>query len=409
MRKIICVLAFAFLFFSRFPGLGAQENFIVAVRISGLTRTKPQVAEAALEKFIGRPAADIDLNEVRAAILDTGILEPLELEIVDAPGKNGKIIQAELRDKWSIFPVPVFFIGSSGFQAGAAFYDANAFGLNHKAAIMGMYQSEGWMVYGMYIKPPKPNPGWGAMGAFSQSDRTDQDQKEVTIRRFSQDSLDATGLLNFQLTDILRGSLRLGYAARMIRQSDDWLRRPDADAHGLRMGAELSARKSSWDGYFLSEKGASFGYTYLLGLNSPSFHSLSLDGTLQQSLVPGFRADLRTGLLYSPDAEPLFESGPSSARVQILPRHFSAQHYAGFSLGLEKHIYKFSFGVLSILGAWQGVYSYGPILESQFDQGLSASLSLYLSKLAIPALGAGVVYNITRNHFLFSFSMGMSL
>jgi outer membrane protein assembly factor BamA len=422
MKNGLRSLLFWLLLFSRYPDLSAEEdateaavpptqgNLIVATQVIGLKRTRPQVAQAALRKFIGRDAARTDLNEIRAAILDTGILEPLNVEILDAEG-GGKLIRVEVQDKWSIFPVPIFFVGSGGFQAGAAFYDANSFGLNHKTAVTGMYRSDGWMVYGMYAAPPGGNgiPGWSLSGAFSRNEREDQDQRqERTIRRFDLDSVNATGSLNFRFTDISGGSLRFGYAGRFLRETEDPLRAPDEDAQGLRMGAGLSLRKTSWDGYLLSEKSVSLGYAWFLGLGSPSFHSLSFDGTLQHSVFPGFRTDLRSGMVYEPEAGPLFESGPSSARVNILPRSFSARHYAGFSLGLEKYLYKFSFGTLSLLAAWQMAYSYGPILEGQFDQGIAASLSLYLSKLAIPALGAGVAYNVTHEKFQFYFSMGMS-
>jgi outer membrane protein assembly factor BamA len=422
MRNILCGLLFWLLLFSRPPGLSAGEdaaetaelpekgNLIVETRVEGLKRTRPQVARAALRKFIGRDAALIDLNEVRAAVLDTGVLEPLEAEILDAEG-GGKLIRVEVQDKWSIFPIPIFFAGSGEFQAGAAFYDANSFGLNHKAAVTGMYQSGGWMVYGLYAAPPggKWVPGWSLSGAFSRNEREDQDQsQEETFRRFNLDSLSAMGSLNFRFTDILSLSLQFGYIGRFLRETEEPLRAPEDDAQGLRMGAGISLRKTAWDGYLLSEKSASLGYAWFLGLDAPSFHSLSFDGTLQHSIFPGFRADLRSGLAYEPEAGALFESGPGSARVNILPRSFSARHYAGFSLGLEKYLYKFSFGTLSLLAAWQMVYSYGPILEGAFDQGIASSLSLYLSKLAIPAIGAGVAYNVTREKFQFYFSIGMS-
>jgi hypothetical protein len=422
MQNTLRNLLFGFLLFFRLPVLPAGEesaevtalpakgNLVVGTLVTGLKRTRPQVAQGALRKFIGQDAAHIDLNEVRAAILDTGILEPLDVEILDAE-EGGKLIRVEVRDKWSIFPIPIFFIGSGGFQAGAAFYDANAFGLNQKAAVTGMYGSDGWMVYGMYFAPPsgKRSLGWALSGAFSRNEREDQDQKEEsTLRRFDLDSLSALGSLSFRFTDISDLSLRFGYEGRFLRESEDPLGAPDSNAQGLRMGTELSLKKTSWDGYLLSEKSASLRYAWFLGLDSPSFHSLRLDGTLQQSILPGFRTDLRSGLVYEPEAGPLFESGPGSARVNILPRSFSARHYAGFSLGLEKYLYKFSFGTLSLLAAWQLLYSYGPILEGQFDQGPAASLSLYLSKLAIPALGAGVAYNLTHEKFQFYFSMGMS-
>ncbi|MDR1636198.1 MAG: hypothetical protein LBR93_02565 [Treponema sp.] len=421
MRNILRNLLFGLLLFSRLPGLSAGEeaagtpappaagNVIVAAEVSGLKRTRPQVAQAALRKFIGQDAARIDLNEVRAAILDTGILEPLNVEILDAEG--GRVIRAEVHDKWSIFPIPVFFVGSGEFQGGAAFFDANSFGLNHKTALTGMYRSDGWMVYGMYAAPPRGErvPGWSLSGAFSRNEREDQDQRqEETLRRFDLDSVSAMGSLSFRFTDISGASLRFGYEGRFLREIEDPLRAPEDGAQGLRMGAGFSLRKTSWDGYLLSEKSASLGYAWLLGLDSPSFQSLSFNGTLQHSIFPGFRTDLRSGLAYEPGAGVLFESGPGSARVNILPRSFSARHYAGFSLGMEKYLYKFSFGTLSLLAAWQMVYSYGPILEGQFDQGIASSLSLYLSKLAIPALGAGVAYNLTHEKFQFYFSMGMS-
>jgi hypothetical protein len=421
LKNTLRPLLLGFLLFSRLPGLSAGEaaetaspatdGLIVAVRVEGLKRTRPQVAQGALRKFIGREAALVDLNDVRAAILDTGILEPLVVEILDAEGE-GKLIRAEVQDKWSIFPIPIFFIGSGGFQAGAAFFDANSLGLNHKAALTGMYGSDGWMVYGMYAAPPGEGklPGWSLSGAFSRNEREDQDQaQEESLRRFNLDSLNAMGSLNFRLTGISDVSLRFGYAGRFLRETGDPLRVPDGDAQGLRMGAEFSLRKTGWDGYLLSEKSVSLGYTWFLGLGSPSFHSLSFNGTLQHSIFPGFRTDLRSGLVYEPDAPALFESGPGGARVNILPRSFSARHYAGFSLGLEKYLYKFSFGTLSLLAAWQTVYSYGPILKGQFDQGPAASVSLYLSKLAIPALGGGIAYNLTREKLQFYFSMGMSL
>jgi hypothetical protein len=420
MKNTLRCTLFGFLFFFRFPGLFAEEGaggtaappaegLIVAVRVEGLKRTRPQVAQAALRKFIDREAARIDLNDVRAAILDTGILEPLNVEILDAEGE-GKLIRAEVQDKWSIFPIPLFLIGSGGFQVGAAFYDANSLGLNHKVAVTGMYGSDGWMVYGMYAVPPGgEGPGWSLAGAFSRNKREDQDRsQEETLRRFDLDSVNATGSLNFRFNDISGASLHFGYAGRFLRETEDPLRAPDDDAQGLRMGAEFSLRKTDWDGYFLSEKSASLGYTWFLGLGSASYHSLGFNGTLQHSIFPGFRTDLRSGLAYEPEAPVLFESGPGSSRVNILPRSFSARHYAGFSLGLEKYLYKFSFGTLSFLAAWQMVYSYGPILEGQFDQGPAVSLSLYLSKLAIPALGTGLAYNITGEKIQFYFSMGIS-
>lgn len=406
-----------------FPGLSFAQNAtvgneaeasvgttgqITGVSVSGLKRTRPQIVDQALQKFIGRDAADLDLNEVKAALLDTGILEPLLVEIADSDA--GKIIRVELREKWSIFPVPIVFFGSGSMSIGGAFFDANALGLNHKAAIAGMYRSEGWMIMGMYnTTARKGRPGWSGSVFYSRDERRDGNQKDETLRQFNVDSFNGSAAVHFRFTEILGGSLRLGYANRMLRDRDDPILSPGSGAQLLRMGPEFSARRSSWDGVLLSEESVSLAYNYMQGLNSPSFNSLRFRLIYQKSILPGFRTDIRSGLLYEPEVPVLFESSPAESLVNILSKSFSAQHYAGLSLGLERYLYQFSFGTLSLLASVQMVYSQGSILKNQFDYGIASSVSFYMNKLAIPAVGVGVAYNIDKDYFQFSFSMGMSL
>jgi hypothetical protein len=176
----------------------------------------------------------------------------------------------------------------------------------------------------------------------------------------------------------------------------------------LKTGADISIRKSSWDGYLLSQQSASLGYDWTAGLGHDSFQSLSFRGTWEKSLLPGFRVNFRAGGIWSPDTPILQESSPSAAQVNILPSNYKAKNYAGTSLGLEKYIFKFSFGTLSALLSWQAVWSDGSILKNQFDQGIAGGISFYMSKLAIPALTVGGAYDITADYFQGSFSLGMS-
>jgi hypothetical protein len=369
------------------------------------------VAERPLRRFIGQRAASLDLNEVKAVILDTGILDPLSVEVVDAGPENGSVLVVEVREKWAIFPVPVFFAGSGGVMAGAAFYDANAFGLNDKMAVMGAYQTNGWIATMLYIHNPPENfsAGWRASVRFVQEEREDTNQKDETIRRFKTDAVTASADLLYRFTALASGSLRLSYTGHVLETGGSPFRAPAEGSRLFGMGPELSIRDSSWDGYLLSEQSAVFGYRYAQGIGTSSFHSLSFRGILERSIVPGFRIKVRSGLLWEPLVPVLSESSPGAAEVDILPRSFSARHYAGLSLGLEKYLFKISYGTLSVLASWQMVYSHGSILGNQFDYGVSGAVSFYLSKLAIPAVGAGLSYNISGEFFQFFFSMGVSM
>jgi outer membrane protein assembly factor BamA len=394
-------------------GVNAQtvlSNEITAISIVGLKRTKPHVAERYVEKFLGRDAASLDLKEVEGAVLDTGILEPLVISIDDDPEGGGRLLQIELREKWSILPFPIFFAGSGGIGGGAFFMDANAFGLNDKMILGGMYRRTGWMVMAMYINTPDRErvPGWSLRGSYAQEDRTDSDQNDKDIRRFSQESITAATGISYPLNDFFVPSLSLTYDGRLLRHSDDPLRVPGGDAHIISLSPELSLQRAVWDGYLSAQQSASLAYIYTIGIDYPSSHALSFRGVYERSLIPGFKLGLKTGVFYAPDVEALFEASPSAAQVNILPRNYTARNYAGGSFDIEKYLYKFSFGTLSLLASYQGVWSQGPILGQRFDHGVAGSLRFYLSKLAFPALGVGAAYNVEAKYFQIGLDVGMS-
>jgi hypothetical protein len=78
------------------------------------------------------------------------------------------------------------------------------------------------------------------------------------------------------------------------------------------------------------------------------------------------------------------------------------------SLGLEKYLFKVPFATISLTAAYEVVYSYGPLLEHQFDHGPVAMLQLYFNKVAFPGIGAGAAYNADKNKWQFAFNIGMS-
>ena len=400
-------------FFYALSFLGAQSESndgnerITGISISGLKRTRLSTAERPLQKFIGLPADQVEEDEVRAAILTTGVLEPLSVKA------EGQTLSVEVREKWAIFPVPVVFAGSGGILAGLAFFDANAFGLADKFSLAGLYQSSSWAVSSGYIhlSPGGHVPGWSAMGIFSRGTQHNRDQDNNDLRRFDFDAVSLNAGLNVPLlkdSDLLSASTQLSFSDISLRNTKQALNGPDGGLRLFGAGEEISIRKSSWDGYLFSQKAASLRYLCRMPLNSSPFQSIRFQGTWQKSLVPGFRINLQAGLLFDPDAPILAESPPFVAEVAILPRDFSARDYAGGSAGLEKYIVKTPIGTLSVSAAYQLVFSRGSILGTSLDHGVLGMLTFYLNRLAIPALGLGLSYNVTKNYLQGSFALGMS-
>jgi hypothetical protein len=400
---------------------GAGGSRVSGVSVIGLKRTKPHVAEQPLRKFIGMDADSVNTEDVYAAVLNMGILEPVEVFFEDAPERDapegdgsetpGKILVVVVEEKWAFFPLPIIVAGSDTNNFGLAVMDSNAFGLNDKMILMGMYSPAGsWAATAMYMATPDRDRGigWQIMAFYADRNRADTDQTKSVIRQFNTTSAGGGAGLNYSFTGFLSAGISAGVQNHMLRETAAPVAMPERGMIDIGITPSLSIRHSEWDGYFLSEQGASVNYVYHIGLDGLSFHSVSFNGSFVKSIVPGFRVDIKTGITYAPEAPVFFESSPQAARVDILPSTFSARNYAGASAGLEKHLVRFGFGTLSAALAYQALWSEGPILGHQFDHGPAGGIRFYLSRVALPAVGLGAAYNVRAEYWQGTFTVGMS-
>jgi hypothetical protein len=403
-RFVLCAL---FLF------LGAllQAQTIAAVSVRGLKRTRPHVAEYPLQKFVGQDGMLLDFNDVQAAVIGTGILEPLSIGLEPAPDQEALILVVEVREKWSFFPLPVFFMDSGGaMQGGGALMDANAFGLKDTFIVAGLYGTSGWLASALYLCTPdkKGLPGWSVMGMYARQKRKSTDQHNNELRSYEQRAIAGSFGLQYPATEYLTASMSFSLGRQSVDGGDRPRAVPDKGIFAGNINPSLTLSRSRWDGFLLSQQRLSLDYALMLSPDNAPLHTFSVRGNYEWSLVPGFKAGLRGGIHYAPHSLPVLESSASSVDITILPNSFSAQDFAGASLGFEKYLYKFSQGTLAFSASYQGVYSYGPILGDQFDHGVSASVNFYLSRIAVPALGFGFSYNVAKDEPIGVFSMGMS-
>jgi hypothetical protein len=394
-----------------FSGVLLQAQTITAVSVRGLKRTKPHVAEYPLQKFIGQDGMLLDFNDVHAAIIGTGILEPLSIGVEPAPDREGLVLVVDVREKWAFFPFPVFFMDSGGaMQGGGALMDANAFGLNDSFIVAGLYGNSGWLASVIYSYTPerKHLPGWSVMGMYGRQNQRDTDQHGAELRNYEGISIVGSLGIQYPATEYLTASASFSLSRQEVSDGDHPREVPDRDIFAGSINPSLELSRSHWDGFLLSQQRSSLGYALMLSPDYAPLHTFSVRGNYEWSIIPGFKASLSGGIRYIPHSLPVLEASASAVGITILPNSFSAQNFAGASLGFEKYLYKFSQGTLAFLASYQGVYSYGPILGDQFDHGVSASVNFYLSRIAVPALGFGVSYNVAKDEHIGVFSIGMS-
>lgn len=415
-RILFAFVLFTMLLLQIFPqseenNANQGEYIITGISILGLKRTKPHTIEMLLQKYIGCAADDVDTNDVYAIIKDTNILEPLSVEITNSETGNGKTLTVTVQEKWSIFPVPFFLINSDKWNVGGAFIDANVLGLRDMMLIAGGYGSDNWFAALMYIKTPNAAGefGYSVMGMFlnQNTENTDQTGKDV-LRRFNRTSITPNFSLSYPLTRFINSSLNFSYHYIKLNNTENPLNAPQDGIQAIGLSPRISIRTSSWDGYLLNEKNASLSYTYRFIIGDNDAQSVTLNAGFNHSFMPGFRVTAKTGVLFSTtSASPFFES-TLNPTVNIHSTKYSVLNYAAASVGLEKYLFKFSFGIISAAAAYQTAYSDGIFLRHQFDHGPVATIQMYLSKVALPGIGLGVAYNIGKNTFQYAANVGMA-
>ncbi|MDR1174992.1 MAG: hypothetical protein LBK83_05920 [Treponema sp.] len=308
--------------------------------------------------------------------------------------------------------MPIVSINSNSWIAGGALVDANIFGLKDVMMAMGMFGTGDLTTSVMYANTPDGigEFGWNVMGFFSIEENENTDQTgEQTLRRYNSMSINPIIGLSYTLSEHITPGLSLSYRYIQLQDTENPINAPENGAQGITLSPNIGIRCNTWDGYFLNEKGASLRYNYTLVIDDDDVHSVSLNAAFNHSIIPGFRFTAKGGMTFSTlSASPFFVSSPASAGVHILSGTYSANHFAGGSLGLEKYLFKLKFGTISVTAAYQAVYSHGDLLNYQFDHGAAAMAQMYFSGLALPAMGLGGAYNVDKNTWQFAFNIGMA-
>jgi hypothetical protein len=382
---------------------------ITSIEVIGLKRTKPHVAQYMLERFIGQDAAALNLDDVYAVVKDSGVLEPVAVELV--PAEQGTTLRVTVAEKWTIFPFPMGSIGSGGTSFGLFLLDTNAFGLRDMAGLGGIYGSGGgWMAMAMYNHNParRGRLGWNGAFMYSSGERQDTDRDKLIYRHYKSERLNVSLGLLYPISRRVAVFAGAGFSKITLVDIANAYNQPKNDVMFLSPSAGFTVRESDWDGFLLSRQSLALEYKFHIALEGDSYHEADASAVYEKSLGPGFRLNLHSGAVWKSGDDPLTEEGPRKSRVDILPGNFSARHYAGFSAGLEKHLFKSKLGDLSVLASWQCVFSRGPISGDEFDHGPSGGVRFYLSRVALPAMGFTVAHNMSSGITQFGFNMGMS-
>jgi hypothetical protein len=341
------------------------------------------------------------LDEVKAALVEMGLFDEIEVSIEDAAA--GPTLAVSVEEKLSIVPLPIFAYTSEGLIGGFGLIDANAFGLNDKAVAVGLYQSAGWMGVLTYTKTPSDRStfGWTAVLVGAVAETTVEDDRERALLSYDAAAVDAAFRLRRNIGETIAVEAGLGIRERAVEEGDV------AAARVVPVSIGLSARDADWDGVFLSERSAESKAGYAFGIVGDGFAWAEGRIGYERPFFPGLRAVMRAGAFAAPEAPIVLAEGPAAASVSILPSDFRAESLAGLSVGLEARVFGFRTATVSALAAYQAALADGALTGTVFAQGFALGVRLYLSKIAIPAVDLGAAWNAETGLWRGAFGVGM--
>lgn len=416
----------------------ARSPVVTGIAIEGLTRTRPSTVERILDVELPAPAADLDLESLRQRLLRSGLfVDSVHIELVPAEAVSTEaLVPAEaastkesthaanreltllvqLEERWTLIPLPIAAYGSGGWMAGAALLESNLRGTGTLLIAAAMLQGDGasideWRtalgVSGGVLQRGRLQPGLFLSAGAGEVGLVNADGGEY--RRFRRTAVSARASLDYRLSDAV--TLGTAGAVSVTEIDPDWSqseRPPQSTAYYLQ-DLSLTAERRSRVGHFEAGPLAQAQYRQGLPLDggqpfgSASVHAeygIPLYGS--HKLLLGARATLGN----APATELPELSG---AGFRTLPaRGTRAQRAAAAAVELELAVLRLRWvTVTAPLFFEGGVYTPDDSLE-RFS-GPGGGVRLYLARVAFPAVGFTVGYNLQNAKPTAGIALGMRL
>ncbi len=396
-----------------------QNLLVSSIKFIGLKKTKESYIQSKFKKYQGKTLAETDLHELETAVQLEGLFDDIHINTEQISESEAQI-SISVKEKITFIPLPFAMVSNSGFMAGGIVMDTNAFGCKDMFMVGGFFSGTSKTALASFSKAPKDHgiPGFSIGGSFSKSEPELVDLEENDLFKYK--AIAASG--TFSLSEKLGEHFMIsnGYSFKYI--STDYVTEyRDKEPESIKAGAvslSLGYSDSDWNGFFMSTNSVSVsGEAGLTNSEDSDYrHPLRFSfaiGEQHPILTPRLRMYQKISGFYGKKNHLAEFKGGSAASVNILPDSFMSERIVGGKAGLEFAVKKFSWAMFSLYADYQLVYTkVNTLLPDDDDyklmQGVNGGFLFYLSKVAFPALGFGLAYNMTQKYWQAALAMGIS-
>ncbi|MDR3200470.1 MAG: hypothetical protein LBT68_03325 [Spirochaetales bacterium] len=397
--------------YAEFPGAVIQS-----FEVHGLERTKLSVIEPYYEPYIGKPYADFSEEILVQELRKMGIFNP-EIKVFprEVPGsrETGVDIIIVLEEKWTFLPFP-FAAATSGGSAygGLGLLESNFLGYNKKIYAMGLVSNRGWQGMFGYTDPSLLGSDFGlnlnAGGSISERELVSE--RDVLWQNYETTDISFRGGLSWKAPGGITAGVTAGYLDRGVSEDFDSNFLPPDSARFAQSGLSFQYADIYYDsvlvyGFFFR---AQCEYESSLTANAGSYSQYEANLRHQIEIGDGHRLSFSASGLHSPGAPLVMEREIGGKSVKTLPDGFIADAAAAAQASFEFILSTTSWGAFTAQAAYEAAIFSLDDSSPAYSHGPGAGIRVYLTKIALPAFGIDVYYNIKTGEAYSSVYMGFS-
>ena len=391
-------------------GDGNAQRSLRCLSVTWFKRTDERVVLQYIDATVGDTADKIDTGNIRTWLVRLRIFSHVDVRLTETDGSacmKDCVLSVELKEKWSLYPIPVYVKYRDTEIGGAFLVESNFMGENKGLATGALISNRGWQALFGYTDPHIRYSRISTTmryltGRVFLEDATPSGQIVRSYTLLRHDFQSATG---YQARNGFFFGFLAGYrSAQVVDQSGV------ESANVMNLGARLRYSSVTPTDFFQTGMESTLDSEKGIAFSGEDLHVISSANALHLKTFKRQFVSLLFSFQYSHYPLPLEQRLGGWQGTRTLPALLiPADKFAVAALNYQVGVLQFPWATFAALAFFDaGIARRDGDTPIQF-YGPGAGVRMYLSEITIPALGIDIARDIPSEQIQVSFFIGYNL
>lgn len=412
MRPFLPILAAVGLLstYSEITGAGPTQKILRRIHVTGLMRTDQRVVTQYLEVGEGDAADRVDAEALRVFLERLRIFSRVEVTLSETDGTacvRECILTIDVREKWSLYPIPVYVKYRDTEIGGAFLVESNFLGENKGLAAGALISNRGWQALLGYTDPHIRYSRISTTirylaGQVFIEDATPKGEILRSYTLMRHDFQSATGY-NWR-SGFFIGVLAGYRSAEVLDRA--WI----ASASVMNLGVRLRYSSVTPTDFFQTGFETTFDSEKGIAFSGEDLHTVSSASALHLKTFKRQFVSFLVSFQYSHYPQPLEQRLGGWQGTRTLPALLvPADKFAVGAINYQVGFLQFSWATFAALAFFDAGTARRDGETPITFYGPGAGVRMYLTEITIPAFGVDIARDIPSEQVQVSFFIGYNL